>query len=50
MRHPTRFTAEMLASFQNLRDFDALSRDPFVVFLEPPQSTAASSTSWRCSP
>ena len=30
------FTAEMLASFQTLREFDALSRDPFVVFLEPP--------------
>ena len=30
------FTAEMLATFRSLRDFDALSRDPFVVFLEPP--------------
>ena len=29
------FTTEMLAPFRNLRDFDALSRDPFVVFLEP---------------
>ena len=29
-------TAEMLGSFQTLRDFDRLSRDPFVVFLEPP--------------
>src|SRR5688572_24796851 len=29
-------TVEMLAGFQNLREFDALSRDPFVVFLEPP--------------
>ena len=30
------FTAEMLATFENLRDFDRLSRNPFVVFLEPP--------------
>ena len=30
------FTVEMLAPFRNLRDFDALSREPFVVFLEPP--------------
>lgn len=30
------FTVEMLASFQTLRQFDALSREPFVVFLEPP--------------
>ena len=30
------FTVEMLAPFRNMRDFDALSRDPFVVFLEPP--------------
>ena len=29
-------TAEMLAPFQTLRDFDRLSREPFVVFLEPP--------------
>ena len=29
------FTTEMLTPFRNLRDFDALGRDPFVVFLEP---------------
>jgi hypothetical protein len=29
-------TAEMLAPFQTLREFDRLSREPFVVFLEPP--------------
>ncbi|MGZ8254640.1 MAG: FRG domain-containing protein [Burkholderiaceae bacterium] len=30
------FTVEMLSAFTSLRDFDALSREPFVVFLEPP--------------
>jgi hypothetical protein len=30
------FTVEMLAGFESLRRFDALARDPFVVFLEPP--------------
>jgi hypothetical protein len=30
------FTVEMLGGFKSLRDFDALSREPFVVFLEPP--------------
>ncbi|HEU4937496.1 MAG TPA: FRG domain-containing protein [Vicinamibacterales bacterium] len=30
------FTVEMLSAFRSLRDFDALSREPFVVFLEPP--------------
>jgi hypothetical protein len=30
------FTVEMLSGFESLRDFDALSRDPFVVFVEPP--------------
>ena len=30
------FTVEMLSAFKSLRDFDALSREPFVVFLEPP--------------
>lgn len=29
-------TVEMLAGFETLRQFDALARDPFVVFLEPP--------------
>jgi len=30
------FTVEMLAGFETLRQFDALSRKPFMVFLEPP--------------
>src|SRR4051812_43482218 len=30
------FTAEMLAPFATLRAFEALSRQPFLVFLEPP--------------
>ena len=30
------FTVEMLAVFRALRSFDALARDPFLVFLEPP--------------
>ena len=30
------FTVEMLSPFRNLRDFDKLSRTPFVAFLEPP--------------
>lgn len=30
------FTVEMLSAFSSLRSFDALSREPFVVFLEPP--------------
>ena len=30
------FTVEMLESFRSLKDFDALRRDPFVVFVEPP--------------
>jgi hypothetical protein len=30
------FTVEMLSEFSSLHDFDALSREPFVVFLEPP--------------
>jgi hypothetical protein len=30
------FTTEMLGGFAALRDFDALSRDPFLMFLEPP--------------
>ena len=30
------FTVEMLGAFRTPRDFDALSRQPFVVFLEPP--------------
>ena len=29
-------TAEMLSVFKELRDFDALARAPFLVFLEPP--------------
>jgi hypothetical protein len=30
------FTVEMLHEFRTLRAFDALARDPFVIFLEPP--------------
>jgi hypothetical protein len=30
------FTTEMLGGFATLRDFDALSRDTFLMFLEPP--------------
>ena len=30
------FTVEMLSPFKTLRQFDALAREPFVVFLEPP--------------
>ena len=30
------FTVEMLAAFKSLPEFDALSRVPFVVFVEPP--------------
>jgi hypothetical protein len=30
------FTVEMLGGFAGLSDFDALTREPFVVFLEPP--------------
>jgi hypothetical protein len=30
------FTVDMLAGFATLRDFDALGREPFVVFVEPP--------------
>jgi hypothetical protein len=30
------FTVEMLDSFPSLRAFDALAREPFVVFVEPP--------------
>jgi hypothetical protein len=34
--HSDTFTVEMLGEFSSLRAFDALARDPFVVFLEPP--------------
>ena len=30
------FTVEMLADVGSLQDFDSLSKDPFVIFLEPP--------------
>lgn len=30
------FTVEMLADIGTLQEFDSLSRDPFVIFLEPP--------------
>ncbi len=29
-------TVEMLGGFRSLREFDALARDPFLVFMEPP--------------
>ena len=29
-------TVEMLGSFRSLREFDALAREPFLVFMEPP--------------
>jgi hypothetical protein len=34
--HSDTFTVEMLGEFPSLRAFDALGRDPFVIFLEPP--------------
>jgi hypothetical protein len=34
--HSDTFTVEMLHKFATLRAFDALAREPFVVFLEPP--------------
>ena len=30
------FTVEMLSGFRTLREFDALAREPFMTFLEPP--------------
>src|SRR3954468_3661667 len=33
-------TTDMLRAFSSLRDFDALARDPFVVFIEPPSIDA----------
>jgi FRG domain len=30
------FTVEMLSAFRTLKEFDALKREPFVVFMEPP--------------
>jgi len=30
------FTVEMLGSFKSLKEFEALRRDPFVLFMEPP--------------
>ena len=30
------FTVEMLRAFPSLRDFDALRREPFAIFMEPP--------------
>jgi hypothetical protein len=38
--HSDTVTVEMLGEFGSLRTFDALSRDPFVVFLEPPSLDA----------
>ncbi len=34
--HSDTFTVEMLGEFPSLRAFDALAREPFVLFLEPP--------------
>lgn len=34
--HSDTFTVEMLHEFATLRAFDALAREPFVIFLEPP--------------
>jgi hypothetical protein len=34
--HSDTFTAEMLGSIPSLREFDALAREPFLLFLEPP--------------
>ncbi len=41
-------TVEMLGTFRSLREFDRLSRAPFVVFVDPPRSIPGSSTSSRC--
>jgi hypothetical protein len=38
--HSDTFTIEMLAEFPSLREFDALAREPFVLFLEPPSLDA----------
>lgn len=34
--HSDTFTVEMLTEFPSLRAFDALGREPFVIFIEPP--------------
>ena len=34
--HSDTFTIEMLGEFASLRAFDALAREPFVVYIEPP--------------
>ncbi len=34
--HSQTLTVEMLSEFESLRSFDSLSRDPFVVYIEPP--------------
>lgn len=38
--HSDTFTIDMLAEFTSLRAFDALTADPFVVFIEPPSLDA----------
>jgi len=38
--HSDTFTVEMLSEFPSLRSFDALGRDPFVIFIEPPSLDA----------
>jgi hypothetical protein len=38
--HSDTFTVDMLGEFPTLRAFDALGRDPFVIFMEPPSLDA----------
>lgn len=38
--HSDTFTVEMLGEFPSLRAFDALGREPFVIFIEPPSLDA----------
>jgi hypothetical protein len=38
--HSDTFTVEMLGEFPTLRAFDALGREPFVIFIEPPSLDA----------
>ena len=41
------FTADMLAPFTTLSDFDALTHDPFLLFIEPPALECAHPESGR---
>jgi hypothetical protein len=38
--HSSTFTIEMLGEFPSLRSFDALAKEPFVAFIEPPSLDA----------